>query len=188
MFPLRVSWARHRASFWAGWIRSWYSLSIYWRPMSLYYLTSTPSSSKCSLAFSDPNHREVSQRQRLALSVWLIWVGSTRRRRQTGSVYRVHRSRFHLKTETEFSLRNGDRDYLYLLGSSEYVPREDADRIHSPKRRQTCSIYWAHLSRFHMKTETESSLRNVAFWIKDITMDNVQNCDSYINIPSPTNL
>jgi hypothetical protein len=35
------------------------------------------------------------------------------------------------------------------------------------------SIYWAQLSRSHMKTETESR-----------TMDNVQNCDSYINIPS----
>jgi hypothetical protein len=29
-----------------------------------------------------------------------------------------------------------------------------------------------------------SSLRNAVFQIKDRTMDNVQNCDSYINIPS----
>jgi hypothetical protein len=35
-----------------------------------------------------------------------------------------------------------------------------------------------------LKAETESSLRNVAFEIEDRTMDNVQNCDSYINIPS----
>jgi hypothetical protein len=36
------------------------------------------------------------------------------------------------------------------------------------------SISWAH-----MKTETESSLRNVLFSIKDRTMDNIQNCGSY---------
>jgi hypothetical protein len=42
---------------------------------------------------------------------------------------------------------------------------------------------WAKLSRFHLKTETESSLRNVA--LKSRTMDKVQNCDSCINIPSP---
>jgi hypothetical protein len=28
-------------------------------------------------------------------------------------------------------------------------------------RRHTSSIYWAQLSRFHMKTEAESSLHNV---------------------------
>jgi hypothetical protein len=38
--------------------------------------------------------------------------------------------------------------------------------------------------RIIMKTEIESSLRNVVFWIKNKTLDNVQNCDSYINIPS----
>jgi hypothetical protein len=35
--------------------------------------------------------------------------------------------------------------------------------------------YWAQLSRFHLKTETESSFRNVVVQIKDRTMDNVQN-------------
>jgi hypothetical protein len=37
--------------------------------------------------------------------------------------------------------------------------------------------------RFHMKTATESSLRNVVFEIKQRT-NNIQNCDSYINIPA----
>jgi hypothetical protein len=37
------------------------------------------------------------------------------------------------------------------------------------------------LCRFHLKTETESSLRNVVIQIKDRTIDNVQNCDSYKN-------
>jgi hypothetical protein len=32
--------------------------------------------------------------------------------------------------------------------------------------------------------ESESSLRNVLLYVKDRMMDNVQNCDSYINIPS----
>jgi hypothetical protein len=36
---------------------------------------------------------------------------------------------------------------------------------------QASSFYWTHLSMLHLKTESESSLRNV------------QNCDSYINIP-----
>jgi hypothetical protein len=40
----------------------------------------------------------------------------------------------------------------------------------------------AHLSRFHLMTETESSHWNVVFWIKDKMMDNVI---SYVNIPSP---
>jgi hypothetical protein len=37
-------------------------------------------------------------------------------------------------------------------------------------------------NRYHLKTATESSLRNVVFYIKDRTMDNVQNFDSYFNI------
>jgi hypothetical protein len=53
----------------------------------------------------------------------------------------------------------------------------------SPKT-ETSSIYCAQLSRFHPKTEKESGLQNVVFQIKDRTMDNVQNCDSYINILS----
>jgi hypothetical protein len=43
-------------------------------------------------------------------------------------------------------------------------------------------FHCAHLSRFHLKTDAESSLRNIVFEIKDRTMDNVQNCDSYRNI------
>jgi hypothetical protein len=42
------------------------------------------------------------------------------------------------------------------------------------------SIYWAQLSRFHLKTETESSLQNVVFLIKGRTMNNVQDSDSYV--------
>jgi hypothetical protein len=38
----------------------------------------------------------------------------------------------------------------------------------------TSSIERAQLSRFHLKTETESSLRNVVFLNKNRTMDNVQ--------------
>jgi hypothetical protein len=44
------------------------------------------------------------------------------------------------------------------------------------------SIYWTQLSKLHLKTKIEYSLQNVVFEIKDRTMDNVQNCDDYINI------
>jgi hypothetical protein len=47
---------------------------------------------------------------------------------------------------------------------------------------ETSFIYWAQVSKFHLKTETESSLRNAVFQIKDRTVDNVQNDGSYINI------
>jgi hypothetical protein len=42
-------------------------------------------------------------------------------------------------------------------------------------------LIWAQWSKFHQKTETESSLRNVPFKMKERVMNNVQNCDSYIN-------
>jgi hypothetical protein len=35
---------------------------------------------------------------------------------------------------------------------------------------------------FRLHLETESSLRNVIFYIKDRTMGNVEDCDSYVNI------
>jgi hypothetical protein len=49
-----------------------------------------------------------------------------------------------------------DREWLFLLCPSEWVPPEDGDIIQSPK---------------------------VWFEIKDRMMDNVQNCDSYIYLP-----
>jgi hypothetical protein len=36
------------------------------------------------------------------------------------------------------------------------------------------------MSRFHLKTEIESSLRNSVLQIKDRTMDNVQSYDTYL--------
>jgi hypothetical protein len=53
---------------------------------------------------------------------------------------------------------------------------------HSCPEIGSSSIDWAQLSRFYLKTETESSLRNVVFWKinrtvfldKDKIMDNVQ--------------
>jgi hypothetical protein len=39
-----------------------------------------------------------------------------------------------------------------------------------------------NLNRLQMKTETESSLRNVEFQIKYRTTDNVQNCDRYMYV------
>jgi hypothetical protein len=55
----------------------------------------------------------------------------------------------------------------------------------------TSSVDWAQMSRFYLKTETESSLRNVVFWKinrtlfldKDRTMDNVQQHSICTNVP-----
>jgi hypothetical protein len=44
-------------------------------------------------------------------------------------------------------------------------------------------IYWVELSWFHQKTEMKSSLQ-VLYKRQDRTVENVQNCDSYISIPS----
>jgi hypothetical protein len=54
----------------------------------------------------------------------------------------------------------------------------------------TGCIDWAQLSRFYLKTETESSLQNIVFWKinrmvfldKDRTMDNVQK-HIFTNVP-----
>jgi hypothetical protein len=56
----------------------------------------------------------------------------------------------------------------------------------------TSSIDWAQMSRFYLKTERESSLRNVVFWKinrtvfldKDKTMDNVHKHIICTNVPS----
>jgi hypothetical protein len=40
----------------------------------------------------------------------------------------------------------------------------------------------AQLSRFHLKPATESSLRDVVFYIRDRIIHNVQNYDSYIHL------
>jgi hypothetical protein len=56
----------------------------------------------------------------------------------------------------------------------------------------TSSVYWAQLSRFYLRTEIESSLRNVILKYKqdDIlnkgeTMDNVQERNGYIRRYNP---
>jgi hypothetical protein len=52
----------------------------------------------------------------------------------------------------------------------------------------TRSIDWAQPSRFYLKTETESSLRNVVFWKINRTVfldkDNVQKHNICTNVPS----
>jgi hypothetical protein len=47
----------------------------------------------------------------------------------------------------------------------------------SSRETETSTIYWTHMSTFYLKTEIEYSFRSAV-------MDNVQNCDSYINIYS----
>jgi hypothetical protein len=50
--------------------------------------------------------------------------------------------------------------------------------------KETVSFYLGHLIIFHLKTETDLYLRTVVFLIEDRTIDNVQNCDSYMNYGS----
>jgi hypothetical protein len=68
--------------------------------------------------------------------------------------------------------------FINLVGVVAGVRRE--------RERETSCVYLVQLSRFHLKTETEFSLRKVVFLTKHRAMDNVQNCDSYsyINIAS----
>jgi hypothetical protein len=42
------------------------------------------------------------------------------------------------------------------------------------RRQKQVFFCWANLCRFHQKMETEYSLQNIVFKIKDRTMDNVQ--------------
>jgi hypothetical protein len=46
------------------------------------------------------------------------------------------------------------------------------------------SVDWVQVSRFHLKTETESSLRNVCVLNKNRTVDNVEKHNECINILS----
>jgi hypothetical protein len=57
---------------------------------------------------------------------------------------------------------SGDgREMSTLLG-----PLEKANLNSGPVvQRQTSSFYWTHLSRFHLKTETETSLRNILVFL-----------------------
>jgi hypothetical protein len=52
----------------------------------------------------------------------------------------------------------------------------------------TSSISWAQLSRLHLKTETESSIRNVVFWNINRTVDSVQKNNICTNVPSSQTL
>jgi hypothetical protein len=47
---------------------------------------------------------------------------------------------------------------------------------------ETSSVYWTHLSRFHLKTEKEYSPKRRV--LNKGAMDDVQYCDSHINILS----
>jgi hypothetical protein len=45
------------------------------------------------------------------------------------------------------------------------------------------SVDFAQMGRYHLEMGTASIFRNVVFEIKYITLDSIQNYDSYINIP-----
>jgi hypothetical protein len=73
-----------------------------------------------------------------------------------------------------FYLKQRFRDWLYLCLEVEPTHLGPG----------TSCVSWTQLSGYHLKIETESSLRNDVFERKDMTMDNVQNFGSYIYIPS----
>jgi hypothetical protein len=56
---------------------------------------------------------------------------------------------------------------------------------------ETSSVYWTQLSRFYLRREIQSSLRNAVLKYKQDnilnkaeTMDNVQECNNCTNLPS----
>jgi hypothetical protein len=88
----------------------------------------------------------------------------------TGSIDWAQLSRFYLKTETECSLRN-----VVLKNKEDDVLADDlccAWLVYPiwywcrcPEI-GTTSIEWTQLTRFYLNTETESSTRNVVFYIQ----------------------
>jgi hypothetical protein len=55
-------------------------------------------------------------------------------------------------------------EMLTLVGGLCYVGFINPVGVDAGVRRQTSFCYWAHLSRFCLKTETQSYLRNVLFF------------------------
>jgi conjugal transfer/entry exclusion protein len=60
---------------------------------------------------------------------------------------------------------------LDIIHQPAFYLKHDVSETQLCLRRQTSSTYWAQLSMFHLKTEAESSLRNILFQMKDRTMD-----------------
>lgn len=107
---------------------------------------------------------------------WCYWR-SPERERQTDSscIYFAELSTFHQKTEKQSSQGQS----LALSVGLNFVG-STWRRIHNPANwccwwspeTESSSICWTELCRFHLKTEVDSSLRNM-FSIKARTMDNI---------------
>jgi hypothetical protein len=52
---------------------------------------------------------------------------------------------------------------LDIIHRPVFYLKHDVSNPASGPETETNSIYWAEQSRFHLKTETESSLRNIMF-------------------------
>jgi hypothetical protein len=101
--------------------------------------------------------------------MWLIICGL-----HVTILYIIHRPDFHWKhnvSETGFCLRL----------EVERTPKPYWCCCWCPET-ETSSIYWAQLSRFHLKTDRIQSPKHCVL-NRNRAMDNVQNWDSYINIP-----
>jgi hypothetical protein len=84
------------------------------------------------------------------------------------------------KLQTRPLVREGAPQHEYRKYSTVIPGRTGGLRVgHNVTRTCLCpetetnSVYWAHLSRFHLKTEIDSSLGGIVFYIKDRTMDKV---------------
>jgi hypothetical protein len=101
-----------------------------------------------------------------------------------GFYYRLRQLSFgfaeHSDTGPNYGMRAPTNESLRLKN----IHIHFRDWILSPEKR-TSSIYGAQLSGFHQNTETESGIRNVVFQIKDRAIDNIQNCNSYVNVLLP---
>jgi hypothetical protein len=110
---------------------------------------------------SHPKHNASETRRRLCPHVEPTQLGPT------------DRARFHLWTSVTTPVGFVEPIQNKPNWCHHLCPETDISHIHR-----------AQLSRLHPKTEAETSLRNVVFQIKDRMADNVQNGDSYINMPS----
>jgi hypothetical protein len=77
------------------------------------------------------------------------------------------------------------------LWSSTFLPRESILRVSNDLQNKhlfhengTNVVDLAQLSSYHHKTESGSGLQKVVLNKKNMTVDNIQNSDSYINTPS----
>jgi hypothetical protein len=87
------------------------------------------------------------------------------------------RNSAYIRTNVRPHMYGDSRRWWFVLCCAGFILSPSG--IAASVRKQISSIHWAQVTRFCLKTETESSLRNVVFQIGDRPMDNVGDCDKY---------